>query len=178
MRGLRSSAGLVALLVALPALALWLFPRGSARGLDRLLLESALLQTHRSRPADPPPVHLEGTSWPQAAPLWSARQQFWWQLWSSHASAGAVLVLETPASAPFRPMRSGDEFTLVAPNPLVRQQLEQQLQLQRPCLRGLERRCALQLNGVMRSTGAPLALVVARPFGPIGQQPAAGLFDP
>jgi len=100
MRGLRSSAGLVALLVALPALALWLFPRGSARGLDRLLLESALLQTHRSRPADPPPSIWRDRLGSQAAPLWSSRQQLWWQLWSSHASAGAVLVLETPASAP------------------------------------------------------------------------------
>ena len=147
MRGLRSSAGLVALLVALPALALWLFPRGSARGLDRLLLESALLQTHRSRPADPPPSIWRERLGSQAAPFWSARQQFWWQLWSSHASAGAVLVLETPASAPL-PAHAFrvDEFTLVAPNPLVRQQLEQQLQLQRPALRGLERRCALQLQ--------------------------------
>lgn len=147
MRGLRSSAGLVALLVALPALALWLFPRGSARGLDRLLLESALLQTHRSRPADPPPSIWRDRLGSQAAPLWSSRQQLWWQLWSSHASAGAVLVLETPASAPL-PANAFrvDQFTLVAPNPLVRQQLEQQLQLERPSLRGLERRCALQLQ--------------------------------
>ena len=147
MRGLRSSAGLVALLVALPALALWLFPRGSARGVDRLLLESALLQTHRSRPADPPPSIWRDRLGSQAAPLWSSRQQLWWQLWSSHASAGAVLVLETPASAPL-PANAFrlDQFTLVAPNPLVRQQLEQQMQLERPSLRGLERRCALQLQ--------------------------------
>ena len=147
MRGLRSSAGLVALLVALPALALWLFPRGSARGLDRLLLESALLQTHRSRPADPPPSIWRDRLGSQAAPLWSSRQQLWWQLWSSHASAGAVLVLETPASAPL-PANAFrvDQFTLVTPNPLVRQQLEQQLQLERPSLRGLEQRCALQLQ--------------------------------
>jgi len=58
-----------------------------------------------------------------------------------------VLVLETPASAPL-PANAFrlDQFTLVAPNPLVRQQLEQQLQLERPSLRGLERRCALQLQ--------------------------------
>ncbi len=148
MRGLRISAGLVVLLVALPALALWLFPRGSAHGLDRLLLESALLQTHRSRPAAPLPSIWRERLGPQAVPLWSGRQQLWWQLWGSHASAGAVLVLETPASAPL-PANAFrvDHLTLVAPNPLVRQQLEQQLHVERPSLRGLERRCALHLQG-------------------------------
>jgi len=147
MRGLRNSVALTALLVLLPALALWLFPRGSARGLDRLLLEAALLQTHRSRPADPPPALWTQRLGPQAVSLWSARPQLWWQFWGTHSSAGAVLVLEVPpkTALPENALRF-EQLTLVAPNPLVRNELQAQLRLDRPSLRGLERRCALQLQ--------------------------------
>ena len=147
MRGLRNSVALTALLVLLPALALWLFPRGSARGLDRLLLEAALLQTHRSRPADPPPALWTQRLGPQAVSLWSARPQLWWQFWGTHSSAGAVLVLEVPPKTPLpeNALRF-EQLILVAPNALVRNELQAQLRLDRPSLRGLERRCALQLQ--------------------------------
>ena len=147
MKGLRNSLAVTALLVLLPALALWLFPRGSARGLDRLLLEASLFQTHRSRPADPPPALWTQRLGPQAAPLWSARPQLWWQFWGTHSSAGAVLVLEVPSKTPLpeNALRF-EQLTLVAPNPLVRNELQAQLRLDRPSLRGLERRCAQQLQ--------------------------------
>lgn len=147
MKGMRATLGLTALLLALPALALCLFPRGSALGLDRLLLEASLLQTHRSRPADPPPSLWIDRLGSQAAPLWSAREQLWWQLWGSHGSSGAVLVLEAPALSPL-PAHAfrHQQLTLVAPNALVRQQLQERLTLERPSLRGLERRCAQQLK--------------------------------
>lgn len=137
-----------AALVAIPAALLIAFPRRSASGLERLLPSAALLQSFPVQPGQAPPA-----LWTQrlgaagARRLWGAQRHLWWQFWGAHGDAGAFLALRAPANLPL-PANSlrVDDLLVVAPDPLARQLLAQQLKVRRRPPRGLALRCVQQLR--------------------------------
>ena len=144
---LRTTALLAAALVVVPAALLLLFPRRLATGLDRLLPDAALLQSFAVRPAQPlPDLWRERLGDGAGQRLWQRQRGLWWQFWGPHGDAGAYLVLVAPPSEPL-PAHSlrVDDLLVVAPSPLARQLLEQQLRLQRRLPKGLSERCSRQL---------------------------------
>ena len=161
------------LLLVLPALLLALFPRRLAVGLDRLLPETALLQSFSARPAEPPPALWQQRLGPQQAQrLWSRQRRLWWQFWGPHGDAGSYLVL-TAAEA--QPAPAGavrvDDLLVIAPNPLARQLLLEQLKLQRRPSRGLDRRCTTTLlqRTAVHWNGVALAQMLG-PLAPLAAQ--------
>jgi len=156
-----------AALVLIPAALLLAFPRRSAAGLERLLPSAALLQSFPVRTGQPPPDLWSQRLGPAAARrLWSAQRALWWQFWGAHGDAGAFLALRAPASLP-PPANSlrVDDLLVVAPDPLARQLLQQQLQVRRRPPRGLALRCVQQLRqgqAVHWSAGA-----IAQMLGPL-----------
>lgn len=156
-----------ALLLALPAWWLLQHPRRSATGLERLLPAAALLQSFPALPAEaPPPLWRERLGPSLAGRLWSTQRHLWWQFWGSHGDAGAYLVLSAPATLPLP--RLGlrvDDLLVIAPDPLARQLLQEQLRVRRRPPRGLAQRCVQTLRqhqAVHWSAGA-----MARMLGPL-----------
>jgi hypothetical protein len=141
---LLSTAGLV----LIPALLLIAFPRRSATGLERLLPSAALLQSFPVQPTEPPPdLWTRRLGAAAAQRLWGVQRHLWWQFWGAHGDAGAFLALRAPASLPL-PANSlrVDDLLVVAPDPLARQLLQQQLKVRRRPPRGLALRCVQQLR--------------------------------
>jgi hypothetical protein len=167
---LRTTLIAAGLTVALPALLLGLFPRRLATGLDRLQADAALLQSFSARPGDPPPpLWLERLGPQRAQELWMRQRRLWWQFWGPHGDAGSYLVIPAvagqPAPAGALPV---DDLWVVAPSPLARQLLAQQLGLQRRPSRGLDQRCtALLLQGTaVHWNGMALAQLLG-PLAPL-----------
>ena len=80
MLPLRITAATTAATLALPLLLLLLFPRRSAKGIDRLLPVAALMQSFSVRPGEPPPPAWQQRLSPdQASTLWSQQRRRWWQ---------------------------------------------------------------------------------------------------
>jgi len=164
---LRNTLAPLLLLLALPALLLGLFPRRLATGLDRLQAEAALMQSFTARPGDPPPpLWLERLGPQRAQALWSRQRRLWWQFWGPHGDAGSYLVM--PAATAQPPPRDAlvvDDLWVMAPSPLARQLLEQQLTLQRRPSRGLEQRCTATL--LQRTAVHWNGLALAQMLGPV-----------
>lgn len=171
---LRFTAITTAVAVLVPALLVVLVPRRLASGLDRLMPEAALLQSFAARPGSaPPPLWQQRLGSQQAAALWRTQRRLWWQFWGPHGDAGAYLVF---VASPSTPMPADalriDDLIVVAPSPLARQLLQEQLRLRRRPSRGLNQRCSQSLlqgeavhwNGValaqMLGPLAPLALTL------------------
>ena len=135
-------------LLALPSWFLLRFPRRVATGLERLLPAAALLQSFPAQPNQQPP-----SLWQQrlgtglADRLWPQQRRFWWQLWGAHADAGAYLAFSAPQSLPLpaNALRI-DDLIVVAPDPLARQLLQEQLKARLPVPRGLIQRCSQSLR--------------------------------
>ncbi|MFZ9535711.1 MAG: hypothetical protein ACO274_06600 [Vulcanococcus sp.] len=143
----RFSLSAAAALVLTPAALLLLWPRPTATGLDRLLPHAALLQSFSLRRSATPPLLWQQRLGAEAPDLWRQQRRLWWQFWGSHGDAGASLVLLAPSGQ--RPPVNAlqlDNLWVVAPSALARQSLQEQLKLQRPAPRGLEQRCAQQLQ--------------------------------
>ena len=137
-----------AVLLLLPALLLHSFPRRRATGLERLMPSAALLQSFPAQPAQaPPPLWTQRLGPAQAARLWAGQRHLWWQFWGAHEDAGAYLLLSAPASLPLpaNGLRV-DDLVVVAPDPLARQLLQQELRVRRRPPRGLALRCTQQLR--------------------------------
>lgn len=156
-----------ALLLVLPAWLLLQHPRRSATGLERLLPTAALLQSFPALPAEaPPPLWRERLGPVLAGRLWPAQRHLWWQFWGSHGDAGAYLVLSAPQTLPLP--RHGlrvDDLLVIAPDPLARQLLQEQLRVRRRPPRGLAQRCIQTLRqrqAVHWSAGA-----IAQMLGPL-----------
>lgn len=144
---LRVTALTTAALVVVPAVLLLLLPRKLASGLDRLMPDAALLQSFAARPAQPPPALWQKRLGPQEAERhWRLQRRFWWQFWGPHGEAGAYLVFSASAHEPLptNGLRL-DDLIVVAPSPLARQLLQEQLKLRRRPPRGLDQRCSEDL---------------------------------
>jgi len=164
---LRVSLLTTGLTLLLPALLLALFPRRLAVGLDRLLPEAALLQSFSARPAEPPPALWLQRLGPQDGQrLWSRQRRLWWQFWGPHGDAGSYLVIPDAQgeAVPAVAVRV-DDLLVIAPNPLARQLLQEQLKLQRRPSRGLDRRCSTLL--LQRTAVHWNGVAVAQMLGPL-----------
>lgn len=156
-----------AALVLVPAALLGAFPRRSAAGFERLMPVASLLQSFPAEPAESPPsLWKQRLSAADAARLWAAQRHLWWQFWGAHGDAGAYLVMRAPANLPL-PANSlrVDDLLVVAPDPLARQLLQQQLNVRRRPPRGLALRCVQRLRegqAVHWSAGA-----LAQMLGPL-----------
>ena len=137
-----------ALLVLLPAGLLLRFPRRSASGLDRLIPSAALLQSFRAQAADPvPALWQQRLGVAEAQRLWPPQRGLWWQFWGAHGDAGAYLVLPASRSQALPAQAvSVDDLLVLAPDPLARQLLVEQLKVRRRPPRGLSQRCSLSLQ--------------------------------
>jgi hypothetical protein len=138
----------VAVLLVLPSILLLAFPRRSATGLERLIPSAALLQSFPAQPAAvPPPLWRQRLGPDLAERLWLRQRRLWWQFWGAHGDAGAYLVLSAPPSQPLPPLAIRvDDLIVVAPDPLARQLLQQELKVRRRSPRGLTLRCTQQLQ--------------------------------
>lgn len=137
-----------AVLVLAPALVLGLFPRTNASGLDRLVGAAAMVQSFASAASQPvPPLWRQRLGEATAQRLWRQQRRLWWQFWGGHGDAGAYLVLNAPANLPLpaNGLRV-DDLLVVAPDPLARQLLQDQLKVTRRAPRGMEQRCSSQLR--------------------------------
>ena len=161
-----------AALVCIPAALLLAFPRRSASGLERLLPSAALLQSFPVQPSAAPPVlWRQRLGGPGAERLWASQGHLWWQFWGAHGDAGAYLALRAPAHLPL-PANSlrVDDLLVVAPDPLARQLLQQELKVRRRPPRGLALRCVQLLRqgqAVHWSAGAVGQLL--GPLAPLAQ---------
>lgn len=167
---LRITALTTAALVVVPTALLLLLPRRPAQGLDRLLPYAALLQSFRAQPAQPPPALWQQRLGPSAAlRQWRGQRRLWWQFWGPHGDAGAYLVFPVVAGQPPLPEALRvDDLLVVAPSPLARQLLQEQLKLRRRAPRGLNQRCSLALlqREAVHWNGAALAQMLG-PLSPL-----------
>jgi len=171
---LRVTALTTAALVVLPAAVLLLLPRRPAQGLDRLLPYAALLQSFTAQPAQLPPALWQQRLGPVAAQRqWRGQRRLWWQFWGPHGDAGAYLVFPAVAGQPPLPdalpdALRVDALVVVAPSPLARQLLQEQLKLRRRAPRGLDQRCslALQQREAVHWNGVALAQMLG-PLSPL-----------
>ncbi len=144
---------LVALLIALPASQLGRYPRATAIGLERLSGVATLIQSFAADPSRPVPL-----LWRQrlgevpATRLWQQHRGGWWQFWGREEAGGAYLALpavlfgpRAEALLPPHALRI-DDLVLIAPDPLSRQLLQQQLVSPGRPPRGLEARCVALLR--------------------------------
>ncbi|MBV2350944.1 hypothetical protein KUL97_04370 [Synechococcus sp. HK05] len=164
---LRVTALTSAALLLIPAALVLLVPRRLASGLDRLMPDAALLQSFAARPAQPAPALWQQRLGPELAErYWRAQRRLWWQFWGPHADAGAYLVF---SATPGDPLPADglrvDDLIVVAPSPLARQLLEQQLKLRRRPPRGLDQRCSQALLQQEAVHWNPAAL--AQMLGPL-----------
>jgi hypothetical protein len=111
-----------------------------------------------------------------ALQLWRGQRRLWWQFWGGHADAGAYLALVAPARTPLPPQALRvDDLLVVAPSPLARQLLQEQLKLRRREPRGLEQRCSRSLlqREAVHWKGAALGQMLG-PLAALGQSVQQG----
>jgi hypothetical protein len=164
-------------LVLVPTALLQRWPRPQARGLERLLPVASLLQ---SFPADPsravPPLWQQRLGSGLAPEAWRRQRRLWWQFWGRHGEAGAFLAL--PASQLPRPPAHAiplDDLVVVAPDPLSRQLLLEQLRLHQRRPRGLELRCLQRLQEPQGVYWTAVAVgTMAGPLAPLLQRVQQG----
>jgi hypothetical protein len=164
---LRVTALTSAVLLVVPAALVLLVPRRLASGLDRLMPDAALLQSFAARPSQPPPSLWQQRLGPDAAQRhWRAQRRLWWQFWGPHGDAGAYLVFSARPSDPLPAdgLRV-DDLIVVAPSPLARQLLQEQLKLRRRPPKGLDLRCSQALLQQEAVHWNPAAL--AQMLGPL-----------
>ena len=145
---MRRTATLTALLVLVPGLLLWRWPRPRALGLARLLPQTALLQ---SFPASPqraiPALWSQRLGSPLAERIWRQQRRIWWQFWGRDGDGGPYLAFVAPSSQPLPPLGLRvDDLVVVAPDPLSQRLLQDQLKLAGRQPRGLEQRCLQRLQ--------------------------------
>ncbi|KEF42781.1 MAG: hypothetical protein ER33_04390 [Cyanobium sp. CACIAM 14] len=142
----------VLLLLLLPSLALWRWPRPRAQGLEQLMAAASLLQSFPASPERPvPPLWRERLGDALAYRLWREQRRFWWQFWGSHADGGAYLAVPVISSEdrrgpnPANALRVGN-LLVVAPDPLSRRLLQDQLRPEQRAGRGLYSACLPRLE--------------------------------
>ena len=174
---LRWSAALTALLLLAPAGVLLRWPRPRAEGLERLLAQSALLQSFPAAPQRPvPALWTQRLGAPLARSVWRRQSRVWWQFWGRDGDGGAFLAFpaqDLPAASSAQPAHAlrVDDLVVVAPDPLSQRLLQDQLKLAQRQRRGLEQRCLQRLQQEQAVFWAPLGLgVMAGPMAPLLQR--------
>lgn len=140
------------LLLLLPGLVLWRWPRPRAQGLEQLMAVSSLLQSFPASPERPvPALWRDRLGEGPATRLWREQRRTWWQLWGTHTDGGAYLVVQENAGAgvrgplPAQGLRMGN-LLVVAPDPLSRRLLQDQLRPGQRAGRGLFSACLPRLE--------------------------------
>jgi hypothetical protein len=149
---LPATTATLVLLLLLPGLALWRWPRPRAQGLEQLMAASSLLQSFAASPGRPvPALWRERFGDGPATRLWREQRRTWWQFWGPHADGGAYLaVQDTPATGSQRPLPANGlrvgNLLVVAPDPLSRRLLQDQLRPDQRAGRGLYSACLPRLE--------------------------------
>ncbi len=177
----RATAGAIAALVLLPALALVLVPRPRAQGLERLLSQVALIQSFPSQGRlGAPPLWQQRLGPSLAGQVWN-RQHLWWQFWAEHGDSSAYLAVPW-ASLP-EPYRQAlppnslrvDDLLVIAPDPLSQRLLSDELQLKQRQAQGLLQRCRQRLEQDQAVYWSPAGLAaLVGPVAPLLQQVQQG----
>jgi hypothetical protein len=176
----------VTLLILVPALQLRRFPRSNAAGLERLLTASALIQSFAADPGRAaPPLWQQRLGPDLARQLWVRQRGYWWQSWGRHGDgAGAFLALPARAfgigsSGPLPPngLRL-DDLVVIAPDPLSRQLLQDDLRRNLRAPQGLQERCVERLRRSQSVAWSTTALAqLAGPLAPLLQRFQEGCLE-
>ena len=178
---LRITGVTILALLVLPALGLARWPRPRAAGLERLLSRVSLLQSFPATPSRPVPALWQQRLGPERAErLWRRQRQLWWQFWGGDGDGGAFLALPLPGTV-YRPADwpalalPVDDLVVVAPDPLSRRQLADQLRLVARQRRGLQRRCLERLQQGQAVFWSPQGLAgLTGPLAPLLQRAQEG----
>ena len=162
------------LLLVLPSLVLWRWPRPRAQGLEQLMAVSSLLQSFPASPSRPvPALWQERFGATPANRFWREQRRTWWQFWGPHADGGAYLAVQDLAGAgsqrplPANGLRVGN-LLVVAPDPLSRRLLQDQLRPEQRAGRGLYSACLPRLeNGQGVFWTAPGLGALVGPLAPL-----------
>lgn len=165
------TASVTALLLVAPALWLRSHPRPQARGLERVLSASALLQSFAADPRRPAPdLWVQRLGPDTARRLWNRQRGNWWQFWGRHGDGGLYLVLPADAfrvsglAVPATAL-AVDDLRVFAPGPLAAQMLREPFALKQRQPRGLEGRCIVRLQSQQAVYWTDAAL--GQMFGPL-----------
>lgn len=171
------------LLVLVPGLLLWRQPRPRAVGLEQLLQQVSLLQSFPPSPERPVPALWRERLGAMAEPVWRRQRGPWWQLWSNHVDSPALLAISaatlpggSAGPLPRQALRVGD-LVVIAPDPLSRLLLRDQLLPQQRLSHGLQHRCLERLRQNQSVLWNPdgVAAIVG-PLAPLLQRYERGCF--
>ena len=172
------TSSLIALLLLLPSLALWRWPRPRAEGLEQLMTSASLVQSFPATPGRRlPQLWRQRLGEGLGEALWQRQTRPWWQIWGAEAQGAPFLVLQAsgwPAelSKPLPPqaLRLSD-LMVVAPDQVSRQSLAASLRPQQRRSRGLHSRCLERLSQDQAVFWNPTALgAMAGPLAPLMQR--------
>ena len=180
------TSALATLLILVPALQLRHFPRSNAAGLERLLTASALIQSFAADPSrTAPPLWQQRLGPDLARQLWVRHRGYWWQFWGRNGD-GAEAFLALPARAfgvgsstslPPNGLRF-DDLVVIAPDPLSRQLLQDDLRRNLRAPQGLQERCVAQLRRGQSVAWSKTALAqLAGPLAPLLQRFQEGCLE-
>jgi hypothetical protein len=172
------TSSVIALLILLPSLALWRWPRPRAEGLEQLMTGASLVQSFPATPGRRlPQLWQQRLGEGLGEALWQRQTRPWWQIWGPEGQGAPFLVLQAsgwPAelSKPLPPqaLRLSD-LMVVAPDQLARQSLAASLRPQQRRNRGLHSRCLERLSQDQAVFWNPTALgAMAGPLAPLMQR--------
>jgi hypothetical protein len=173
---LLATALVTASLVLVPAVALWRLPRPKAQGLEQLLPQTSLLQSFQAAPDRPVPrLWRDRLGAGASERLWRQQRGIWWQFWSRDGDAGPFLAFAAAERIQVGGALRLDDLVLLAPDPLSRRQLSDQLSSVGRQRRGLERRCLDRLRWGQAVYWSPVGLAeLTGPLASLLQQASQG----
>jgi hypothetical protein len=178
----------LAILLLLAAPAWWLsrWPRPKAQGLEQLMAVASLLQSFPAMPERRlPPLWRDRLGDQLGGKLWRLQRRTWWQLWGPHADGAPYLVIPRSAvsggsmeqgSAADRQVIAQrglpvGNLLVLAPDPLAKRLLSDELLPRQRPARGLRRQCAERLGGGQAVFWNPTALgALLGPIAPLFQR--------